>query len=611
VFAQDLFRTVFDVPEPVAALPWTATSAQPAGSTFSGWELGAGIVPVTGQFDHAMGLGVAGGSVPRDLAGAIAAESYLRAVLDPAGGTLDWGGQRVHFGFQRVSWHSPAQFAVFTSRDGFAEADALFVSEAVGQGDYSDRAFSFLLPLVGFDGLTDPLEIRIVPFGGSYGESHPLAFTAFAVTATAAVHPVGVIAEEGGTAQVVPFGTLFEQGDTVRFLAQPEPGFRFAGWSGEGIAPGERRNPYHHVVAAPVTATAHFVENAPVAMEVGQNLGGVVDWATDVPFVDMMNYSRAWLTREVGDSSTWDSKQTPPLDADGWPTQVPFDPGDGSAHYVHTILPTHGSGDYTLMFEGTGSFTLRLPDGTNASFSGTGGRSTHSVPVTVSSRDDWIFLELYQSDASDPIRNLHVVLPGFADTFETQPFHPEWLEALRPFSVIRFMDWGITNASPLTSWDQRTTPTSYSQARWAGVAVEYMIDLANTQRAHPWICVPHRADDDYVRQLARLVRDRLDPGLRLYLEYSNETWNTAGPFTQSTWVQDQGEALGLDPDRWVAGQYYAARRSAEVWAIFEEEFGDTAPDRLVKVLGAFAAYAANTEMRFAALNDPQISPSRS
>ena len=54
-----------------------------------------------------------------------------------------------------------------------------------------------------------------------------------------------------------------------------------------------------------------------------------------------------------------------------------------------------------------------------------------------------------------------------------------------------------------------------------------MIQLANQVHSNLWVNVPFHATDDYVRQLATLLKNTLDPSLSIYLEFSNEVWNTA------------------------------------------------------------------------------------
>ena len=92
--------------------------------------------------------------------------------------------------------------------------------------------------------------------------------------------------------------------------------------------------------------------------------------------------------------------------------------------------------------------------------------------------------------------------------------------------------------------------------------------------------------------------------MKIYVEYSNETWNSG--FQQTAYVQDMGQALGLDPDRWTAGQKYCSLRSVQIWEIFSDEFDDDS--RLVKVMATQASWTVITDIRFDALNDPNINP---
>jgi hypothetical protein len=57
--------------------------------------------------------------------------------------------------------------------------------------------------------------------------------------------------------------------------------------------------------------------------------------------------------------------------------------------------------------------------------------------------------------------------------------------------------------------------------------------------------MPHQASDEYVRQFALLVKEKLDPSLKVYIEYSNEVWN--GIFAQHRYAEEQGKKIGLGP----------------------------------------------------------------
>ena len=58
-----------------------------------------------------------------------------------------------------------------------------------------------------------------------------------------------------------------------------------------------------------------------------------------------------------------------------------------------------------------------------------------------------------------------------------------------------------------------------------GVSLEYQIALVNTLNVNAWFNIPHLADDDYIQNMALLIRDTLNPSLKAYIEYSNEIWN--------------------------------------------------------------------------------------
>jgi len=134
------------------------------------------------------------------------------------------------------------------------------------------------------------------------------------------------------------------------------------------------------------------------------------------------------------------------------------------------------------------------------------------------------------------------------------PFLTEFLDFCRPFHALRFMDWASTNNSIEEEWSGRKRPTFYTMVARSGdpdglygpkptpydrlfaggVAIEIMLKLANELGIDPWLCVPHRATDEYISEYAKLARAQLDPRRRVYLEYSNEIWNWG--FRQAGWM---------------------------------------------------------------------------
>ena len=99
--------------------------------------------------------------------------------------------------------------------------------------------------------------------------------------------------------------------------------------------------------------------------------------------------------------------------------------------------------------------------------------------------------------------------------------------------------------------------------------------------------MPHQADDDFVRQFATTVRNQLEPGRRVYVEWANEVWNFAWGFETSQWVADQVQREGLDPNegQWiVAGR--EAKRDLDIWS---QVFAGQSERTLVRVAAGWAA----------------------
>ncbi len=309
---------------------------------------------------------------------------------------------------------------------------------------------------------------------------------------------------------------------------------------------------------------------------IGVNLNGVTDWSTEWPFVDVFKTSRPWLSQRQG--AAFGQGGPLNLTPEGWVASL--EPGQ----FAETVMMTGSqfpAGQYTLLYDGEGKLGFGFDNAKIVS------QSPGRMTVDVQPDQTGVFLRILETNPDNPIRNIRFIMPGFENTYQTQPFHPLFLDRLSKFNTLRFMDWGATNNSPLLNWTDRTTINSATQASNQGVALEYMIQLANTLKINPWFNIPAEASDDYVRQFATMVRDQLDPSLRVYIEYSNEVWNNI--FSQASYVSQQGLALGLDSNGFTAGLRYYAQRSVEIFKIWEEVFGQSSSQRLVRVLAGQGA----------------------
>jgi Dockerin type I domain len=303
----------------------------------------------------------------------------------------------------------------------------------------------------------------------------------------------------------------------------------------------------------------------------GINLSEVSYFSREWVFVDAVRSARRWVSTNPN-GQPFDTGQTVVTDADGWPI---LQAGQAAQTLLLTTKAGYPAGRYNVTFDGSGTLAFEF-DASNVQLVGPG-QMTFDVNVA---SDNGILMRIVSSDPGDPVRNIRVWMPNFQNAQSS--FHPLFIQKLQPFGVIRFMDWQQTNGSKLVSWSQRTTTSTFSQDNDNGVALEYMIELCNELGADAWFCMPHKADDDYVTQFATMVRDNLDPGLKIYIEWSNEVWNVS--FPQHKWIgQQTGAAVFSVPwfQKW-------ASEAANDFSIWQSVFaGQT--DRLTRVAAGQAA----------------------
>lgn len=248
------------------------------------------------------------------------------------------------------------------------------------------------------------------------------------------------------------------------------------------------------------------------------NLHRNTDFSKNAAWVDVTNTFREWGELDAPWQHTLSGPRT--LD-EGIPIEDAATLG---------FLWGYPAGDYTLAYEGTGDVALRMlgsPDLVLQNEQTLGGVTTATATLTanpVGDESTFLMLRLQNVDPGDPIRNLRLLVPGY-DTSTTQTYRDEYIHRLQPFTQIRAMEWTRTNNSDVVTWTDRTSPDSFIQTGEAGVAWEYVADMANESGKDVWLNIPHEADDDYITQLATLMLSDLDPARRVTVEYSNEIWN--------------------------------------------------------------------------------------
>jgi hypothetical protein len=154
-----------------------------------------------------------------------------------------------------------------------------------------------------------------------------------------------------------------------------------------------------------------------------------------------------------------------------------------------------------------------------------------------------------------------------------------YVDEMKLFSVVRFLDWSNANSNLPSPWASRPLPGQQVGATWTGdQPIEDMIEVANAAGADAWFTIPWNADDAYVRGLATLVRDTLKG--KAYFETGNEVWNWMFPVT--TQALNEGIAKNLSPNKWDNTMLRYAEKTIEQNTILTDVFR-TQPSRLVRV----------------------------
>ena len=342
------------------------------------------------------------------------------------------------------------------------------------------------------------------------------------------------------------------------------------------------------------------------AMMIGQGLGGITYYTQPV-FANTMNHSRQWLTFDAYTGASTSNINSPdtyardsiPQRTDGYPTHLPF-AAKGSDHVVETNLPVYENGEHQFSFQGKGTVRISGPGvGTQIYNKTTAGTFTVSLNASgtadLSAFDSsgmnkrrtpslWT-IRITSSDASDPIRDMCMLRPGMHSAGR-YAFDPTLLSLASHWPVLRFMDWMRTNHATVTQYHSANTHgRDYYTQEFRGVGgagMWYIIQMANQLNKSIWVNVPHQMVDSSVTAMANYIAQNLNPGLKCYLEYSNEVWNTQ--FSQYSWVRDNVPGQNI-PQRYGV-------RAREVFELFASRFA--AQGRTSDLRRVLAGQAANT-----------------
>jgi hypothetical protein len=218
------------------------------------------------------------------------------------------------------------------------------------------------------------------------------------------------------------------------------------------------------------------------------------------------------------------------------------------------------------------------------------------------------YIDVTSSDPAHPLDALHVWLPGYGPgtPHAGKLFHDQHLAIVRKFAGVRCMNSLNVASGTEENWAERVTLDHWD---WSSKAVPIEADIELAKEAglkRLWVNIPIKANDDYVRNAARLYHDKLH-GVELIVELANENWNWGGGFIGwptvhhiANKVRPQafdgaivgGKLMPLDRDAqgnpiYVTDEYVraarcAADRAREVALIFQNVYRDR-PRELLNV----------------------------
>ena len=336
-----------------------------------------------------------------------------------------------------------------------------------------------------------------------------------------------------------------------------------------------------------LNSSAQFSENP----KLGINVGDLGKLSSSIPFIDIFKISKGWYTScefDWGAGQPIDPDCTRKtslntreqnllhLDGNGWVRDLPS-PQDSpvftSVTSVWKLSEHFPTGRYVVLFDGKGR--MKITGDLRIAWQ----RPGH-IEFDLLSPKRNLKLQITRTDperTGDYIRNIRIVPKKYEN--DRRVFNPDYLSRIRPMQTIRFMPWTNPRGNEAVEWQERIGIGASHYTGKKGVPAERMIDMANAINSTPWLSIPYKASDDYMRQYARMVKKRLRKDQKVYLEYSNEVWNVI--FPSATYAARKADKLWNFPYKKVKGikrrvllaANWYAKRSVEMCQIWKQEFG--------------------------------------
>lgn len=335
----------------------------------------------------------------------------------------------------------------------------------------------------------------------------------------------------------------------------------------------------------PATEAIHVFSGALGAEQAVANVGVSLDWlcywCVVQPYVDITHQAAPFGDPKTGVPLAEENK----LDSNGWPEAdfrwmvICCIKADGSRADPGLTSPLAGA--YHLSFNGKATISPLTFQLSNQQYDPATNTTTATLTLGKNYQGGNAMLSFKDTErtGSPPtgtgVTNIRIIRPQFAPNgmkwwdSPTQEFTQPFLDSLKGFSTVRYINWTKVIGSPEVNWSDRTPgnwPVASHRVEAAPTSLKYLvppphctqycdwystgaswksaIDVANASHTDMWINIPVMATDDYVKSLAALIKSKLDPGLHVYVEWSDEIWNYGNPYwTETNYNLDQTKAL--------------------------------------------------------------------
>lgn len=405
--------------------------------------------------------------------------------------------------------------------------------------------------------------------------------------------------------------------------------------------------------AAPInhpSISAGFVNNTNKESPLGSNLSSPTDYTREYPFVNFFKMARPWFS---GSSSDFSDTRTLDVDPRGNVRALQANQHAKSVIFTGTPAdPGIANRTFDLIFDGDGDFEFNNVQSAKR-------LSANKYRIRVkniidSNTDLMVTISMIRNNAANPVRNVRLLPDGgicasnplarvssanecaqgdfkaFTQHHGSIVFNPEFLNQIKKYRSLRFLDWMKTNNSPVSDfsslpqvndqfWNSDDGGWTGQCALCKGVPLEVMIMLANLMDMDPWFPIPHLAtmsdttdpitgvvSKSYATQFAELLDAQLEnnPSIpnqtrRAYIEYSNEVWNFQ--FLQSSFASRKSNEnlskygknrFGEDDPGSAFVRFYADRARA-LFSAFSKTMQGT--DRIRRVVSTQAVIPYFTE----------------